>query len=104
MFDLIQIALVTLLGATSLLAEPYIVGIVSEREFCLMLPPQPGQNIGATEHISLSRCMGNVPGSDAVGPLPEGNPSFPNSNMDRINLTHLVKIGFAENLGCSRAA
>ena len=54
------------------LNEPITVGVVSQYDFCLMLPPTAGGNIGNTEGTSLSRCIGNVPGSKAVGPLPEG--------------------------------
>ena len=59
-------------GMLTLLADPITVGIASERDFCLMLPPQPGQNIGNTEGSSLARCMGTVPGSNSVGPMPQG--------------------------------
>ena len=67
-----------LVGSLShlMMADPITVGIASQYDFCLMLPPQPGQNVGDTEGSSLSRCMGTVPGSDAVGPMPEGKSKF----------------------------
>ncbi len=61
-----------LVSAQGPLNEPITVGVVSQYDFCLMLPPTPGGNIGNTEGTSLSRCIGNVPGSKAVGPLPDG--------------------------------
>ena len=37
-----------------------------------MMPPAQGLNVGNTEGTSLARCIGNVPGSDSAGTLPNG--------------------------------
>lgn len=73
----IAAAAAAILASASVLAqgplnESITVGVVSQYDFCLMLPPTPGGNIGDTEGTSLSRCLGNVPGSRAVGPFPDG--------------------------------
>jgi hypothetical protein len=67
---------VTLLSAVFLsfaFADPITVGIATPTDFCLMMPPAPGGNVGDTEGTSLARCIGTVPGSDSAGPMPEGN-------------------------------
>ena len=43
------------------------VAIQNATAFCLMLPPQPGQNVGNTEGSSLARCT--VPMAEATGSL-----------------------------------
>jgi hypothetical protein len=52
------------------------IGIIDEFNFCLMMPPAFGDNIGNTEGTSLSLCIGQVVGSDSAGSMPQGNSSI----------------------------
>ena len=67
-----NIFLVGLLIASGLSADHITVGITSPYNFCLMVPPYAGGNVGNTEGSSVSKCIGTVPGSDSAGPLPSG--------------------------------
>ena len=48
------------------------IGIDDPYNFCLMIPPNPGQNVGATEHLAIAGCYGLPDKVTAFKPLPTG--------------------------------
>ena len=48
------------------------IGLDNQFNFCLMIPPNPGDNVGATEHLSVAGCYGLPSSVESYKPLPTG--------------------------------